>query len=190
MVRKTKIYFGQYQAQIFILFGIIAMLLWLNHWWSQSEKARISQKALLTSQLTEIRVADKPHPTHIKIQWFVDAPVTDGTLIGNTWTLSDSAAVYLIQSARPGTLGNIIIYGHNTREMLGNIRALKGSERITLTLSDGTKRLYKVTEMHQVTPGSVNYIEPTQMEVLTLFTCAGFADRERFVVRAVPDTIE
>jgi LPXTG-site transpeptidase (sortase) family protein len=188
MAKKTKYFIdlSKFRAHIFIGVGLLLMGIWVNNWWNQNDAERLSRTSLLKYQLTELMTLDKPHPIHIFIQWFVDAPISDGTLIGNTWTLSDTAAVYLIQSARPNTPGNSIIYGHNTREMMGNIRALKGYETITLTLSDGTKKDYKIKEMRQVTPESVSYILPTDHEVLTLFTCAGFADKDRFVVRAWP----
>lgn len=174
-----------------IAVGIAAIGLWLNHWWAVNAAEQANRKALLQQQLAEVRVVDKPHPTHIYIQWFVDAPVIDGTLAGDTWTLSDTAAVYLIQSARPNTPGNIVIYGHNTREMMGNIRALKGREKIKLTLSDGSERWYQVKTMRQVPATAVSYIQPTETETLTLYTCAGFADTQRFVVQAIPiDDVE
>jgi len=162
------------------------MGLWINRWWSNGTLERINRASLLESQLQVLTVPDRPHPTHLFIQWFVDTDIKDGTVIGNNWTILPNEAVYIINSARPGNAGNIIVYGHNTREVMGNIRALKGYEKIKVTLSDGTERWYQVKTMKQVLSTDVRYLEPTTDEVLTLYTCAAFADAERFVVQAVP----
>jgi len=129
-----------------------------------------------------------PAPTHIKIQWFVDAPIETMALVGSTWSVSSTQASFLSQSARPGESGNIIIYGHNTRAILGNIRALKGNETITITTSDGTNHLYKVSQMKETNPDDVSWLEPTPTEVLTMYTCSGLFDSKRFLVRALPIT--
>lgn len=125
-----------------------------------------------------------PHPVHIYIPWFVDVGVSDQLYQNGDWTISNDSASYLVSSAKPTEPGNIIIYGHNTREILGNIRALKGSEKITLSLSDGTKRDYRVTTITEVSPDEVSLLLPTDQETLTLYTCSGFMDSQRFVVQA------
>ncbi len=176
----------RYLSAIYIVVGLIGVGLWLNHWWYLGLAEQTSKSALLTQQLTELPQIDLPHPTHIYIQWFVDADIKDGTVVGNTWTILEKDAVYVVQSARPGQNGNILIYGHNTRDVLGNIRALKGYEKVRLTLSDGSQKWYQVQKMDQVPPTMVKYLEPSDSEILTLYTCAGFADAERFVVQAIP----
>jgi LPXTG-site transpeptidase (sortase) family protein len=125
-------------------------------------------------------------PTHIFIQWFVDTGIEQQIYVDNKWTISPDVASFLAQSAQPGTAGNTIIYGHNTRSILGNIRALKGSEQIELTLSDGSKKMYQVESLHEVSPTDTQLLRPTDSEVLTIYTCSGFMDSRRFVVRAVP----
>ncbi len=131
-------------------------------------------------------VAPLPVPTHIFIKWFVDVDIEKEVYTDNHWTISPDKASYLAQSARPSTDGNMIIYGHNLRTVLGNIRALKGNETIVLTLSDGTTRSYKIVSMQQVDPANTKLLSPTNTETLTLYTCAGFLDSQRFVVVAKP----
>jgi LPXTG-site transpeptidase (sortase) family protein len=69
---------------------------------------------------------------------------------------------------------------------MGNIRWLRGQETIRLTLDNGSTRDYQVKEMREIKPEDVWVIQPTGYEVLTLYTCSGFADKNRFVVRAIP----
>lgn len=132
-------------------------------------------------------VQRSPAPVHIFIQWFVDVPVSEEAFADGKWGISDTEASHLVQSANPGENGNIIIYGHNTRQILGNIRALKGSERIHVTTSDGADHVYVVQTIKEVDPNQTEFLEPTDTEVLTLYTCSGLFDSKRFIVRAVPE---
>lgn len=125
-------------------------------------------------------------PTKIFIRWFVDTAITDAVYTGTKWTVSPDTASYLLQSARPGEKGNIILYGHNTREILGNIRALKGGETVLLTTEDGVGHTYRVESMAEVPPNQTELLKPTDFEVLTIYTCSGLLDSQRFIVRAVP----
>lgn len=131
-------------------------------------------------------VTEQPRPRHIFIRWFIDTDIEDMSYSGGRWGVSDTKASYLLQSARPGQAGNIVIYGHNTHEILGNIRALKGGELITLTTSDGAKRQYRVDKTVEVSPTATQYLEPTSIETLTLYTCSGLLDSQRFIVQAHP----
>ena len=108
------------------------------------------------------------------------------TLMG----ISGAEASYLKQSAKPGEPGNIIIYGHNTRQIMGNIRALKGYETIQLTTQDGTIHKYKISLIDEVDPSETKYLLPTEEETVTLYTCSGFMDKKRFIVQAKPISSE
>ncbi len=126
------------------------------------------------------------HPVHIFIPWNTDADIKPGVYVNNAWTVDPDNVTYLSNSALPGESGNIIIYGHNKRSILGNIRALKGGEKITLKLEDGSDRVYKVEKTMELAPSDTTPLLPTDHEVLTLFTCSGIFDSMRFVVQAIP----
>ncbi len=128
-----------------------------------------------------------PRPTHIYIPWKVDIAIKQHMFANNQWTIDPKYASHLFTSARPGEPGNIIIYGHNKREILGNIRALEPGHVITITTDDGQKHLYQVDNTYQVKANDTQYLNPTQTETLTLYTCDGFGDQQRFIVRAVPE---
>lgn len=126
-------------------------------------------------------------PSHIFIRWNSDVAIEPAVLQNGKWGVSLEKASYLLQSARPGESGNILIYGHNTREILGNIRALKGGESIELTTEDGNKHRYKVEWVQEVAPSKIEYLQPSETEMLTLYTCSGILDQQRFIVRALPE---
>ena len=169
--------------------GAFLVLISLSHWYFRYQALSLSAELLAEYKQTE-QEDTSLLPTHIRIPWFVDAAIEKQVYSDNRWTISAEKVSYLSQSARPTTNGNVIIYGHNTREILGNIRALKGNEIITLTLENGMQRDYIITTIDEVDPHEVKYLQPTTQETLTLYTCSGFLDQKRFIVQAVPKILE
>ncbi len=170
--------------EFLIVFGVLSVLYSTSHTYFRNRALQINQAVV--AQYDEPHEDTSKVPVHIKIPWYVDIPVQKEVYDNGDWTISAATASYLAQSSRPGESGNIIIYGHNKREILGNIRVLIGGEIITLTTADGTEHQYRVTETTRVEPTQVEYLQPTDEEVLTIYTCDGFMDRQRFIVRAVP----
>lgn len=170
--------------EFLIIFGILSVLYSTAHSYFRNRALQVNQSVV--AQYTEPQEDTSKVPVHIKIPWYVDIPVQKEAYDNGNWTISEATASYLAQSSRPGEGGNIIIYGHNKREILGNIRVLIGREIITLTTEDGLEYQYQVTETARVEPTQVEYLQPTDEEVLTLYTCDGFMDRQRFIIRAVP----
>lgn len=166
--------------------GVFFMVVSLTHWYFRYQSLSFGKElvAQYESQASEDRTGSIPKS--ISIPWFVTATVETQVYQDGNWTISETAASYLAQSARPGENGNIIVYGHNKREILGNIRALKGNEIITLTTQDGTTHMYQIVLLKEVDPSQTSYLEPTTEETLTLYTCSGFMDKKRFIVQAKP----
>jgi LPXTG-site transpeptidase (sortase) family protein len=102
------------------------------------------------------------------------------------WEVYKDGASHLSTSANPFTSGNIIIYGHNTKNRFKKLPEIKNGDIIILKTSDGKERKYKVVEIQTVKPDQTSLLLPTTVETLTVYTCAGFADTERFVVRSTP----
>lgn len=140
-------------------------------------------ESVTTAQASEER---SPEPVRITIPWYVDTSIRPAFFAGGKWSTDANSASYVMQSSRPGEGGNIIVYGHNTGKVMGNIRSLKGSETITLTTKDGRKYQYQVISLHEVTSNKTEFLGPTESEILTLYTCSGFMDANRFIVRAEP----
>lgn len=162
---------------------------WYGRWQALSLNQSVRAEYLQAEATAPVAQERPSAPKHLFIPWKVDQTIESHVLTAEgNWTISEKQISYWMQSARPGENGNIILYGHNTRPILGNIRALKGGEIVTLTTEDDLKHEYKVTRVQQVSPEAVEWLEPTDYEVLTIYTCAGFMDRQRFVVQAEPVT--
>lgn len=169
--------------ELILLVGVVFFSFWMVHkylYYRSLTLNRVQAQAIIAVQ------KPAPFPTHIFIRWFIDVDIEPLAFSNGQWAVSDTKATYLIQSARPGEPGNIIIYGHNKREIMGNIRALKGGERITVQTSDGKTRYYIVKTLKEVDPSDISLLAPTKIETLTLYTCSGFWDSKRFIVQAIP----
>lgn len=126
-------------------------------------------------------------PTYIAIESLkVGLNITPTLINDGIWQVSDTTAAYLESSARPEEGGNIIIYGHNKRELFGPLRSIKLGDTISLKADDGKEYAYKVAEIKTVDPDAINEVMPTDYEVLTVYTCTGIFDSKRLVIKAYP----
>lgn len=115
----------------------------------------------------------------------IDLPVSEATVTDNQWYVSDTGLSHLKTSANPGdTTGNIVVYGHNKKELLGKLPQVREGDRIRIITTDGTVFIYTVQKTRIVSPREVSILEKTPEETLTIYTCTGFADTKRFVVTA------
>jgi LPXTG-site transpeptidase (sortase) family protein len=172
--------------EILLISGIFLLSLSLTHNFLRSRSLRLDQETVSSYVAREPAADQSMLPVHIFIPWNTDTDITQQAYVAGEWTVSPDKVSYLSSSALPGGSGNTILYGHNKRNILGNIRVLKGGETITLTLKSGAIRKYIVERVTTVTPTQTSLLLPTETETLTLYTCAGFMDSQRFVVRAKP----
>lgn len=128
----------------------------------------------------------KPNATTLTLPGRLSIKLEEAILMGNQWTVASDKGSHLAQSANPGEQGNIIVYGHNTNEILGPLRWTHVEEKIEVTTLDGLVHRYAITSIHEVDPSDIRFLQPTLTETLTIYTCAGFLDKNRFIVRAKP----
>lgn len=125
------------------------------------------------------------HPTHVSIASVgIDVPVAEAQYT-TTWTLSSDGASHLASSPVPGSVGNSIIYGHNWTSIFANLVQVRPGERITVTLSDGSTEQFEVQAVDVVGADAVEVLRKTTDIRLTLYTCTGLFDQNRFVVTAI-----
>lgn len=109
--------------------------------------------------------------------------INPATVEGNEWDMYDDAVSWLKNSDVPPK-GNVVLYGHNTKELLGNLHKLAiGSEIVVGT--DTEHYTYIVEKTLIVDPEDLEILSSAQ-DRLVIFTCVGFADSKRLVVVAVP----
>ncbi|QLQ04853.1 MAG: sortase [Anaerolineae bacterium] len=133
----------------------------------------------------------------VEVGWRI---VTDVTGQRTTeWEVADGAAGHHINSAAPGTTGNVVISGHNnlrravfapiSRDQDQATPQLVPGSTITLFTDDGQQYVYQVQQVVRVAEENVplaqrmanaRYMEPTREPTLTLITCwppDGFSHR-------------
>jgi sortase A len=146
-------------------------------------KKDLSFKKDIPKAVTEIK---KEQPAWIDIPSLnINLPVGQTEINNGSWGFYEKGASHLKASANPGENGNIIIYAHNTSDRFGNILSIKPGEIIELSTASKTYD-YKVISIKVVNPDQIELLLPTQHEVLTIYTCTGFADSKRFVIQATP----
>ncbi|HYD35090.1 MAG TPA: sortase [Vitreimonas sp.] len=114
----------------------------------------------------------------------IPAQITDGV-----WETSDTAATHLVSSARPAEGGNIVIYGHNRKHLLGNLKTVKLGDTIQVKTQDNKLYEYTVMKKMIVNPDQIEAVLPTDHEILTIYTCTGLFDSQRLVLQASPSAV-
>jgi LPXTG-site transpeptidase (sortase) family protein len=116
----------------------------------------------------------------------IDQAIEAGSIKDGVWQISYQNATFLNSSARPGTGGNVVIYGHNKKAIFGNLPYLSLGQKIYIKTQDGQVRVYEAYKKEFVKPSRVDLIAPTDNEELTLYTCWGLFDSQRVVIKAKP----
>ena len=182
--KKTRSAFSNQLVVALLVFGFGLLTLWGAHRYFYIRSISLSDAVLAAYKAQRPNTAS--YPTHIEIDGITSIPVVEAGRENGVWTVSETSANHVIQSALPGQNGNIILYGHNLNTIFGYLMNIQAGTIINIRMTDGSLHRYTVTETHTVTPSQTELLAPTTHEVLTLYTCTGLLDSLRFVVRAVP----
>ena len=183
-LRKIKIHTYSVVGGILFTFGAILLMIWGTHRIISYQSLYLT--SALLSTFTPVAVY-QTHITNIRVGTTIDLPVIESGYVNGTWIISPNNANHVSQSASPGNPGNTIIYAHNTPHMFGPLRATTKGDTVILTLNNGAEFIYRVSQTAEVNPADVSLLRPTLTEVVTLYTCSGFLDSKRFVIRAIPE---
>lgn len=108
--------------------------------------------------------------------------ISDGFVQDNRWTISSTGVSYLVTSGKLGKVGNVVLYGHNTMEVLGGLWKVQKGDILEVTADGGKIYRYEIFERKEVKPNAVDILTQADDSRLTLYTCSGFLDSARFVV--------
>lgn len=116
----------------------------------------------------------------------IDLNIEESKVVNGKWEVSKAGVSHLSISSVPGNDGNIVIYGHNKTKILGSLKSVKAGDEIILTTRGSASYRYIIKTIEVVSPTRVDVINPTEKEVLTIYTCTGLLDSKRLVVKAEP----
>lgn len=85
-----------------------------------------------------------------------------------------------------GEKGNAIFYAHNTRSLFKNLVKAEVGQTINIETDRGKSREYAIKEVKIVKPTDVYILEQGEREEITIYTCTGFKNTKRLVVKAEP----
>lgn len=159
-----------------VCFGIVFSLAGYQEF--QKKTLSFSQPPELIEEATE-----ELFPSQILIPSLrIDLPVFPAEAIGSEWEISQEGVSYLLGSGIPGRPGNAIIYGHNKRNLFGPLLWIEKGREVEIKNKKGESFVYELVEIKTVSPKTIEVLAPTEDATLTLYTCTGFLDSQRFVV--------
>lgn len=112
----------------------------------------------------------------------IDTAVNDGMYDESTgrWTLSEDSAFYATPT-RPieTTVGNTLIYGHNSKKIFGKLPLLQQGATAIVTTDNSYNFIYIYRSTEAVKPTDVSIINYKDTVRLTLQTCSGTWNQTR-----------
>ena len=172
---------------IFIATGIVGIILivfgegflyWERRILSFSTNPYANINNVLISELQPKRIYIKNVDINLSIE--------EGKIVDGVWQISSTTATHLINSDVPGRTGNVVIYGHNLWNIFGKLENIQKGDVVDIFTVNGRKYEYKVSDILRVDPSDIEVVNPTNYSVLTIYTCTGFLDSKRLVVKAMP----
>lgn len=139
-----------------------------------------------SAQPTQKIVTSGQAPTHIAISDLgINLPVYQAAIIHNVWPTSSTGAEYLTSSPVPGDRGNSIIYAHDWMSLFGPLRSAKVGQKVVVTYPDKTKKIFVIAYTSIVPYNQSSILAQSTDTRITLYTCTGFLDSQRFVAVAI-----
>jgi hypothetical protein len=131
------------------------------------------------------------YPTYISIPNIrpalnMNVPIITGVYnkTNNSWTLSDSSAMFAPISSQPNNVsGNTFIYGHYRPNVFAYLHLIKPGTIATITTSNGYQFTYKFIGSYAVVPTDTTPLSYSGTPVLTIQTCSGtfFQNRQMYI---------
>jgi len=178
-------------ANFFIISGIILLLVSTYFFWQRNNPNRLafknSEKVVLSGN--EQNEISKPITLVIE-DLGIYLPVIPAANNNGRWATTTDGVSYLSSSVVPGETGNSIFYGHNYKNILGNLRKAEVGQTVKVVFDNGTEKYFKVKYIQTVTPDQIDILANSDDKRITIYTCSGFLDTKRFVVTAILENTE
>ncbi|MBI4079505.1 MAG: sortase [Candidatus Levybacteria bacterium] len=110
-------------------------------------------------------------------------PVVSVPISNDTWEVSTAAASFGESSAKPGQIGNTVIFAHAKPQMFQSLPNLQTGDVIHL-LTKSRWFTYKVHNTTVVDPKDTSVLTAKRPFELTIYTCIGKQFEKRFVAKA------
>jgi LPXTG-site transpeptidase (sortase) family protein len=176
--RKSRIW------RLTLALGMV--ILGVQLWWQNFQLTTLEVTAPIevSTMTARAELPDRVVIPSVKI----DQLLKTSSISNGQWHVASQSASYLANSARPGENSNIVIYGHNYKNIFTNLKHVKVGDSVEI-YSEHQITTYRVTTRKIVAPTAIEIALPTAKETLTLYTCIGLLDSQRLVLTAEPENI-
>ncbi len=120
----------------------------------------------------------------------IKVAVTPGGIDQGNWILSEDKALFLPSSGLLGEGFNTIIYAHKREGLFVNLKKVTLGDKIWLEDQTGKSFIYKVYSVENIDPTNLEKLKSKTPNNLTLFTCDGWFDQSRLMVKAKREFLE
>jgi LPXTG-site transpeptidase (sortase) family protein len=172
----------KFAAKLLIIIGIVCYVLGIYLIWQRNNP---TNPAL--SYEESYKAFDLPNPpVRITIKDVgIDLPIYPAKTNNGKLETTTKGASYVKSSPLPGEVGNSIIYAHDWVSLFGPLVQVHPGDTIEVEYADKTKKDFIVQSTTVVPYSKSDILSTTKDRRITLYTCTGFFDSERFVVVAL-----
>lgn len=170
-------------SHLLIVVGLVAVVYGMSLLWQRIKPAKFSELEIISQSSDFNSDGDSLFAVQLlNADHRIQVPVIRGHFVNGEWELSEDAA--LVIQADDASDSATVVYGHNFPRILGELHMVQAGESFELVMSDWSKKQYKVTEVMEVSPDQVQVLFTDSSNDLIVYTCSGFLDSKRLVVRA------
>jgi len=162
----------QVLGQILIISGLVLVSYWAVHNYLRNRTLQVPTNSVVTSHSLNA-------PIWIVIPHRLSLGIKPAQVVNGHWNVWPDSVTYL-----PTDSTNTVIYAHNTKPLFGDLKKVKVGDKIDIIDKQALTIHYVVSQIAVVDPLQVELLGPTLEPVITVYTCTGFLDSQRLVVRA------
>lgn len=169
-------------SKFFLIVGLACFIFGAYLVWERNNPGRLAFKNYVGNYKN---VAVTNPPTRIIIRDLgIDLPIYPAKMANNEWQTTTQGSSYLISSPIPGEIGNSIIYAHDWASLFGPLLNAKRGEKVEIEFTDKTRKTFVIEKTAVVSNNQTDVLAPTKDSRITLYTCTGFLDSQRYVAVA------
>ena len=170
-------------ANLLIIIGILMFIYAAHLIWQRNNPDRLSFK---NYSINDKNISSGNIPVSINIRDLgINLPVIPAKVIKNIWETTDDGASYLNSSPIPGEIGKSIIYAHDWASLFRPLLNARIGQVINIEYKDKSVKNFVIKNIEIVDYTNTSVLKSGKERSLTLYTCTGFLDSQRFVVNAV-----
>lgn len=170
-------------SRFFTGLGTIFIFLGLIFLYQRNNPNRLSFVSPPPYEKTINKLDSQPIRLLIK-KYNIDLPILPAKIEKKQWQTTTKGASWLISSPIPGDKGNSIIYGHNWTNLMGPLVKIKPGELVKIKYKNNTTKTFVINATTEVGAKDFNILQQSSDKRITLYTCSGLFDQNRFVAIA------